>query len=115
LGTTRGRRIEPSNLSRTILKPASRACGIGGWVSWHTFRHSAATDVLRQNWNAEQVALQLGHANGAFTSKVYAHFIPKDIPKPDFPALATGNWGATRGAETSRNVNEPMAAEVAVS
>jgi integrase len=78
----RGARIEPSNLSGRILKPAVHRAGLGSWVSFHTFRHSCASMLFRAGWNAPQVQRHLGHHSPAFTLSVYVHLLPEDVPAP---------------------------------
>lgn len=107
--TTRGVRIDPSNLMSRVLKPAAVAAGVGGWVGFHTFRHSCATALFRRSWNAVQVQKFLGHSDPGFTLRTYVHLLDEDVPQPDFAAPG-GNAGATQPAETGRNDVAPIAA-----
>jgi integrase len=114
----RGQRIEPSNLMTRVLKPAAVAAGIGQWIetqdgkraeSWvgfHSFRHTCATILFRNGWNAVQVQRWLGHHKPSFTLDVYVHLIDSDTLDPLFmDALLgnVGNEGATRAPENPRN------------
>jgi hypothetical protein len=77
---------------------------VGDWPTWHTFRHTAATMLLRNGWNAPQVSRHLGHADAGFTLRPCVHLLDDDLPEPDvLDALYRGNTGATQAAETSRN------------
>ena len=70
-----------------MLKPAAREAGLE-WVGFHTFRHTAATALFRQGWNAKQVQLALGHHSPAFTLETYVHLLPDDLPEPTFATPA---------------------------
>jgi integrase len=98
----RGGRIDPSNVMSRVLKPAARRAGIGGWVGFHTLRHTCATALFRRGWNAVQVQRFLGHTDPGFTLRAYVHLLDEDLPRPDFSAVE-GNGRATRAAETTRN------------
>lgn len=103
----RGYRIIPSNLMSRVLKPAERSAGIGDWPGFHTFRHTCATMLFRNGWNAVQVQKFLGHSDPGFTLRTYVHLLPEDLPDPAFLAALTaphgGNNLATRAAETGRD------------
>jgi len=92
-----GQRIDPSNLMSRVLKPAAAAAGVGAWVrtpngklvakSWvgfHTFRHTCATILFREGWNAVQVQRWLGHHKPSFTLDTYVHLLEDDLPNPSF-------------------------------
>jgi hypothetical protein len=95
-----GHRIDQSNLMSRVLKPAAIATGIGDWPGFHTFRHTSATRLFRDGWNAVQVQRRLGHHKPSFTIDVYVHLLESDEPEP----LAVGNAGATRGPEKPGDV-----------
>jgi hypothetical protein len=87
------------------------------WVHFHTLRHTAATALFRNGWNAVQVQKFLGHSDPGFTLRTYVHLLPEDLPEATFlPALAGtgGNTGATKATETGRNDEREMAAGLAV-
>src|SRR5205823_2433731 len=117
----RGQRIDQSNLMRRVLKPAAVRAGLGRWVkdpkarggqraeTWvghHTFRHTAATTLFRNGWNAKQVQRFLGHSDAGFTLRVYVHLLDEDLPEPP----SVGNTWATGEAQTGRNAEERLTA-----
>jgi Phage integrase family len=77
-----GARVDAKNLAARMLKPACRAAGVGNWPTWHTFRHTAATMLFRNGWNAPQVSRHLGHADAGFTLRTYVHLLDNDQPEP---------------------------------
>jgi integrase len=92
-----GARVDPSNLMSRVLKAAAVEAGLGEWVrdergelrpsSWvgfHTFRHTCATILFRQGWNAVQVQRWLGHHKPSFTLDTYVHLLDEDVPEPSF-------------------------------
>jgi integrase len=126
----RGARLDHSNLMRRVLKPAAVTAGLGEWVqtptgrradSWvgfHTFRHTCASMLFREGWNAAQVQRWLGHHKPSFTLDTYIHLLDEDVPPPTFFDTLTagpmGNVGATQVTETGRNDEGAQAVEVAV-
>jgi integrase len=50
-----------------IMSPAT--------VTWHTLRHTAATQWLRHGADVFSVSRRLGHASAAFTMDVYGHLL----------------------------------------
>jgi len=84
LTAPRGGRISPPNLMVRTLKPAARRAGLGDWPGFHTFRHTCATMLIRNGWNAVQVQKFLGHADPGFTLSTYVHLLPEDLPDPGF-------------------------------
>ena len=91
-----GARVDAGNLSERTLKPACVAAGVGemvtngkgklraeSWVSWHTFRHTCASQLFRNGWNAAQVSRFLGHADAGFTLRTYVHLLDDDQPEPN--------------------------------
>lgn len=112
-----GLRIDQSNLMTRVLKPAAVRAGIGQWIidgekkraeTWvghHTFRHTCATLLFLNGWNAKQVQVWLGHHSPAFTLATYVHLLPDDLPDlpESFGEWAGGNAGVTQPAETHRN------------
>jgi integrase len=95
--SARGQRVDPSNLMSRTLKPAGRTAGIGDWVGFHTFRHTCATMLFRQGWNAVQVQKFLGHSDPGFTLRTCVHLLPEDIPVPEFARL--GEAAANRSGD----------------
>lgn len=92
--SARGARIDPSNVMSRVLKPAAVEAGLGcwiktergrradTWIGFHTFRHTRATALFRDGWNAVQVQKFLGHADPGFTLRTYVHLLPEDLPEP---------------------------------
>ena len=114
-----GARVDPKNLAPRMLKPACRAAGVGDWPTWHTFRHTAATMLFRNGWNAPQVSRHLGHADAGFTLRTYVHLLDDDLPEPDvLDTLDRGTWGntgATQATETGRNTVRVESAPIPLS
>lgn len=80
----KGMRVDQSNLASRVLKPALRRADVGAWVGFHTFRHTCATLLFRNGWNAAQVQKFLGHTDPGFTLRTYVHLLPEDLPEPPF-------------------------------
>ena len=111
----RGGRIDSSNLMARVLKPAAVRAGVGEWVkgerglraeTWvgfHSFRHTCATMLFRDGWNAKQVCMFLGHTDPGFTLRTYVHLLDDDLPEPQVLATVGGNKGATGATETDRD------------
>jgi integrase len=79
--SARGQRVDPSNLSERVLKPAARPASSGS--SFHTFRHTCASLLFNDaKWNPKQVQVWLGHHSPAFTLERYVHLLPADLPEP---------------------------------
>jgi integrase len=78
-----GGRIDASNLTRRVLKPAAAAAGVP-WAGFHTFRHTCATILFRGGWNPVQVQRWLGHHKASFTIDTYVHLLEDDVPEPTF-------------------------------
>jgi integrase len=123
-----GARVDAGNLAERTLKPACVAAGLGSmvasgkrkpraesWISWHTFRHTCASQLFRNGWNAAQVSRFLGHADAGFTLRTYVHLLDSDLPEPDVlasldrldeTAERVNTWinrGSTKHTETGRN------------
>ena len=111
-----GARLDHSNLMRRVLKPAAVTAGLGGWVptpkgrrahSWvgfHTFRHTCASMLFREGWNAAQVQRWLGHHKPSFTLDTYIHLLDEDMPAPAFfDDLGAALAWHTQATESGRN------------
>ncbi|HYX86876.1 MAG TPA: tyrosine-type recombinase/integrase [Gaiellales bacterium] len=57
---------------------ARNACGMDG-VRFHDLRHSAASLMIAAGWSPKRVQVELGHADPAFTLRVYGHLWPDEI------------------------------------
>jgi integrase len=73
--------LDPSNVLHRMMKPAAEAAGVP-WAHIHTLRHTCASRLFRNGWNAKQVQMLLGHHSPAFTLAAYVHLMPDDLPKP---------------------------------
>ena len=110
-----GVRVNQKNVAARVLKPA--CVDVGEWPTWHTFRHTCATQLFRLGWNPAQVCKMLGHSDPGFTLRTYVHLLDDDLPRPtvlDSLAGKGGNSGATEPTETSRNADETAAIGIAV-
>jgi predicted benzoate:H+ symporter BenE len=54
------------------------------WATWHTLRHTCATELFNRGLNAKQVQTWLGHHSAAFTLSVYVHMLSDELPDADF-------------------------------
>jgi integrase len=108
----KGGRISTSNLARRVLKPAAVRAGFGRfvdghaetWVSFHVFRHSCATRLIRDDaWSLEHVQEYLGHSSYEITRRFYVHLLPEDQPEQrSIRARQGDNRVTTRPAEIGR-------------
>ena len=64
------------------------------WAAFHSLRHTAASRWLHSGVGIAQVSRLLGHADAAFTLRVYISVLPDDLPDGD--ALAAAVWTACR-------------------
>jgi hypothetical protein len=80
------------------------------FVGFHTFRHTCATLLFRNGWNAVQVQRWLGHHKPSFTLDVYIHSLPKDVAEPTFMdailAGEVGNDGQQRASSAPENTGD---------
>jgi len=84
---TRARRRLEGSLSRCLIGgghgPGAGPPG-GESPGFHAFRHTCATILFRQGWNAVQVQRWLGHHKPSFTLDTYVHLLDEDVPEPSF-------------------------------
>ena len=118
-----GARVDASNLMSRVLKPAAVAAGLGelvregrklraeSWVGFHSFRHTCATVLFRQGWNAKQVQMWMGHHKPSFTIDTYVHLLDEDVPEPTFFDALAG--GGDHGGDQIGDHKPPKPAEVA--
>jgi integrase len=71
------------------FKPAAQRAGVP-WAGFHALRHTAASRWLAAGVSLAVVARLLGHADAAFTLRVYVHALPSDLPEGDALAAAVG-------------------------
>ena len=77
--TTYGTVLRPSAFRTVVWHPALRAAGVDGSRvnGMHALRHFYASALLDAGESVKAVAEWLGHANAAFTLRVYAHLMPR--------------------------------------
>jgi integrase len=73
----------------TWFKPAAERAGVG-WAGFHVLRHTAASRWLGSGVSLAAVSRLLGHADAAFTLRVYVHALPSDLPDGEALAAAVG-------------------------
>lgn len=61
-----------------VFKPAAKRAGVP-WASFHTLRHTCATELSRGGKKPKQVQAWLGHHAASFTMDVYVHLLPDDV------------------------------------
>jgi integrase len=78
LPTTHGKPLRQAVFAATAWHPALRAAGVTPSRSdgVHALRHFYASALLDEGESVRAVAEWLGHANPAFTLRVYAHLMP---------------------------------------
>jgi integrase len=67
---------------RQFVKRAAQKAGIAEWerVSPHTFRHTCATELLRETGNLRLVQVALGHSSVSTTQR-YTHIAAVDLER----------------------------------
>ena len=65
--------------TRKIFKRLSKNTGI--FITPHMLRHTHATELIRQGWDAALVQKRLGHANVETTINIYTHINDQDLKK----------------------------------
>ena len=68
--------------ARQFVKRAAQKAGIAEWerVSPHTFRHTCATELLRETGNLRLVQVALGHSS-VQTTQIYTHVAAVDLER----------------------------------
>ena len=66
----------PDLVSQVIVRRLRKA-GIAN-ASFHTLRHSHASNLISRGVPVPAVSARLGHADPSITSRIYAHAIPAD-------------------------------------
>jgi integrase len=89
---------------RRVLDAAGKDAGTP-WVTFHTFRHTCASMLFENGKNIRQVCDWLGHADPAFTLRVYVHQMDGGLGEADFldTAVRVGNPWATQDPKTAAN------------
>jgi integrase len=120
-----GGRLEYGNTYRRVLSPTlerastalRKAHSPEPDVTWHTFRHTVASQLFAQGRNVKQVQEWLGHHKASFTLDTYVHLMGGGIGGPlTLPAVETprperhrrksrrgGQRGANREPKTAGN------------
>ncbi|MBZ5703010.1 MAG: site-specific integrase [Acidobacteriia bacterium] len=68
--------LNPKNLLRRSLRPACKALGLPH-ISWHSFRHTYATQLVEVGGSIRTAQALLGHSDLETTLNVYTHAIPE--------------------------------------
>jgi integrase len=90
---TRNGTAQSARNAHRWLKPAMTTAG-APWAAFHSLRHTAASRWLHSGVGIAQVSRLLGHADAAFTLRVYISVLPDDLPDGD--GLAAAVWTASR-------------------
>lgn len=80
------------------------------WVTFHTFRHTAASLLFASGKNAKQVAGWLGHSDPAFTLRTYVHLLDGGLGDAD---ALDGMVGVRTEVQTSVAIGRVRAPRVA--
>ncbi len=70
-----GQALDPDNLRKRTWLPALAKAGLGHYEI-KALRHTFASVLVAQGHDIVYVSRMLGHANAAFTLRVYAHLMP---------------------------------------
>jgi integrase/recombinase XerD len=87
--------LTENGVQQMIRELAERA-GLRQRVTPHTFRHSAATWMLRSGMNPLLVAQVLGHTSLDMIQNVYSHLTPTDAHRELMAALQADRDGPSR-------------------
>lgn len=81
--TSRGRHPLRANYNRYVLRPALEAAGLPmTGTTFHTFRHTAARDMLQAGESLEHVQFALGHQDVQTTRRFYGDLaVEEDVPR----------------------------------
>jgi integrase len=70
--------LNPKNLLRRVLRPACKSLGLL-LISWHSFRHTHATQLAEVGESLRTAQALLGHSDLETTLNVYTHAIPEAL------------------------------------
>lgn len=76
--TGTGKKLSPRDIREMVYTYAARAGITEKSVSPHTFRHTFATDLLRETRNLRLVQKALGHADIS-TTQIYTHIVDEEL------------------------------------
>ena len=71
-----GKPIDTSNFTTRYLKPTLKMAGIDSSFTFHCFRHTHATILLKEKVNPKVIQERLGHSNISMTLDIYSHVLP---------------------------------------
>lgn len=71
-----GKPISATNFNKRYFRKMLRAAGISDEVTFHTLRHTHATQLLKHGVNVKVVSERLGHSSVSVTMDIYAHALP---------------------------------------
>jgi integrase len=111
--TRNGTRYADRNVRR-VLDAAAKRAGVP-WIGFHTFRHTCASMLFENGKNIKQVATWLGHADPAFTLRIYVHLMDDGLGEVDFldAAVKGGKGVAIEGPAGAERTEAVKAAESA--
>lgn len=78
--TKSGKKIRPGDIRKMVYTYAKKAGIKDKQVSPHTFRHTFATDLLRETKVLRLVQKALGHSNIS-TTQIYTHIVDEELEK----------------------------------
>jgi hypothetical protein len=106
-----GKPLDERNVSRSWYRVRRRALKEGVRpFKLHAARHTYASLALDAGRSIRFVAEQLGHANPAFTLRVYAHAMPAehgDVDFADFPSVAKRRYASPTNVDAPETENAP--------
>lgn len=71
-----GKMVCLSNFNSRYFRKLLKCAGISDMVTFHSLRHTHATQLLKQGVNVKVVSERLGHSNTSVTMDIYAHALP---------------------------------------
>jgi len=77
LNSVTGERLSPASVE-ALVKSIAEKSGVNKPISPHTFRHSMATHLLRNNADLRHIQAILGHASVA-TTEIYTHLTVENL------------------------------------
>jgi integrase len=104
----RGRAIERNSWNEIAWHPALRKAGIepGRDQGFHQLRHHYASALLAGGVDIRTVAGAMGHADPAFTLRVYAHLMPDSADR--IRAAIDRGPATSDGTSTARGAENPL-------
>ncbi|WP_196600380.1 site-specific integrase [Pectinatus frisingensis] len=71
-----GKMVSITNFTKRYFRKMLRAANISDDVTFHTLRHTHATQLLKHGVNIKVVSERLGHSSTSVTMNIYAHALP---------------------------------------